>query len=103
MQCAVYELLIADSLSPALQLKDKINSIGRLACFLRAEEPLDIRMRFPKQVPESKTDPYSSMLIILPDCLRFTLACLSHKMEIVRISALKMIKYILETIGCSLD
>ena len=41
------------------------------------------------------------MLTILPDCLRFTLACLSHKMEIVRISALKMIKYILETIGCS--
>lgn len=43
------------------------------------------------------------MLTILPDCLRFTLACLSHKIEIVRISALKMIKYILETIGCSLD
>jgi hypothetical protein len=43
------------------------------------------------------------MLANLPDCLRFTIACLSHKVEIVRISALKMIKYILEILGCSLD
>lgn len=43
------------------------------------------------------------MILNLPVCLRFTIACLSHRVEIVRISALKMIKYILETIGCSLD
>lgn len=43
------------------------------------------------------------MLQVLPDCLRFTIVCLSHKLEIVRISALKMIKYMLETLGCSLD
>jgi hypothetical protein len=43
------------------------------------------------------------MLQNLPDCLRFSIACLSHKIEIVRISALKMLKYMLETLGCSLD
>ena len=40
---------------------------------------------------------------MLPECLRFTLVCLSHKLEIVRISALKFLKFILEEIGCSLD
>lgn len=40
---------------------------------------------------------------MLPDCLRFAIVCLSHRLEIVRISALKMIKYMLETLGCSLD
>ena len=43
------------------------------------------------------------MAVNLQDCLRFTITCLSHRFEIVRISALKMIKFILETIGCQLD
>lgn len=43
------------------------------------------------------------MLNILPDCLRFSIVCLSHKYEIVKISSLKLLKYILETQGCSLD
>ena len=43
------------------------------------------------------------MLNILPDCLRFSILCLSHKYEIVKISSLKLLKYILETQGCSLD
>lgn len=51
----------------------------------------------------TKVDQFSSMLQNLPDCLRFSIACLSHKIEIVRISALKMLKYMLETLGCSLD
>ena len=60
-------------------------------------------MRFPPQVTVNAIDAYSSMLVALPECLRFTLACLTHRFEIVRISALKMLKYILETLGCSLD
>lgn len=43
------------------------------------------------------------MMQVLPECLRFTLLCLSHRYEIVRISALKLLKHILETQGCSLD
>jgi hypothetical protein len=35
--------------------------------------------------------------------LKFCIACLSHKLEIVKIGALKLIKFILETQGCSLD
>jgi len=70
---------------------------------LRAEEPKDMVQRFPTQISLTKIDSFSSMLIHLPECLRFTIACLSHRVEIVRISALKMLKYILETLGCSLD
>lgn len=46
---------------------------------------------------------FTQLLDILPECLRFTFACLSHKLEIVRISSLKFLKFILEEIGCSLD
>jgi hypothetical protein len=65
--------------------------------------PRDVQQRFAPQIEISKADSFSSLLLVLPDTLRFTIACLSHRMEIVRISALKMLKYILETIGCSLD
>lgn len=43
------------------------------------------------------------MLIILPDLLRFCIICLAHKKEIVKISALKILKFVFETQGCSLD
>lgn len=84
-------------------MNDKILSINRLACFLRGEEPSDVKKRFPAQIAVARVDSFSSILVNLPDCLRFTIACLSHRVEIVRISALKMLKYILETLGCSLD
>ena len=29
--------------------------------------------------------------------------CMAHKKEIVKVSALKVIEFILETLGCSLD
>lgn len=90
-------------MSPSVQLNDKIQSIGRLVRFLRAEMPNDVKQRFPPQIAVNKIDSFSAMLHYLPDCLRFTIVCLSHRIEIVRISALKMLKYILETIGCSLD
>lgn len=99
----MYELLIADSLSPNVQLFEKIMSIDRMSSFLRAETPKDIHQRFPAQVSINKIDSFSSMLTNLPEVLRFAIACLSHRLEIVRISALKMLKYILETLGCSLD
>jgi hypothetical protein len=43
------------------------------------------------------------MLTVLPEILRFSMMCLTHKLEIVKMSALKLIKHILETQGCSLD
>jgi hypothetical protein len=43
------------------------------------------------------------MLIILPDLLKFCIICLAHKKEIVKISALKILKFVFETQGCSLD
>lgn len=35
--------------------------------------------------------------------LKFLLMCLTHKREIVKLSALKTIEFVLETKGCSLD
>lgn len=46
---------------------------------------------------------FSALLVILPDLLRFSILCLAHKKEIVKISALKILKFVFETQGCSLD
>ena len=35
--------------------------------------------------------------------LKFLLMCLTHKREIVKLSAMKLIEFMLETKGCSLD
>ena len=35
--------------------------------------------------------------------LKFLLMCMAHKKEIVKLSALKVIEFILEIMGCSLD
>ena len=35
--------------------------------------------------------------------LRFSILCLSHEKEIIKMSALKILKLVLETQGCSLD
>jgi hypothetical protein len=59
-------------------------------------------LRFGK-ILDVQQDSFSAMLRILPDCLRFCLLCLSSKKEIVQISALKILKFIFETQGCSLD
>ena len=48
-------------------------------------------------------DSFSALLRILPQLLRFCLLSLTHRKEIVRMSALKILKFILETQGCSLD
>ena len=48
-------------------------------------------------------DSFSGLLRILPPLLRFCLLALTHRKEIVRMSALKVLKFILETQGCSLD
>lgn len=59
-------------------------------------------MRFAPQVLVSN-DSFSALLHILPQLLRFCLLALTHRREIVRMSALKVLKFILETQGCSLD
>jgi hypothetical protein len=68
--------------------------------FLQGEMPKDVKQRFAAQINVISGDQFVSLQKVLPEALRFTIACLSHRVEIVRISALKMIKYILETIGC---
>jgi len=48
-------------------------------------------------------DPYTSLNKFLPQLLKFILASMTHKKEIVKIAALKALEFILETHGCSLD
>lgn len=48
-------------------------------------------------------DPYTSILKLLPVLLKFVLMCVTHKKEIIRLSSMKLLEFILETKGCSLD
>jgi hypothetical protein len=48
-------------------------------------------------------DPYTTILKLLPVFLKFVLMCITHKKEIVRLSSMKLLEFILETKGCSLD
>lgn len=48
-------------------------------------------------------DPYTIILKLLPGLLKFVLMCVTHKKEIVRMSSMKLLEFILETKGCSLD
>jgi hypothetical protein len=59
-------------------------------------------MKFAPQVLVSD-DSFSALLRILPQLLRFCILSMTHRREIVRMSALKILKLILETQGCSLD
>ena len=103
VNCAVFEVLIADTLPTSMHMQEKIQSLTRLNYFLRARYPPDVDQRFPAQIEVTQTDSFSNMLITLPDCLRFIIACTAHRYEIVRIAALKILRYVLETLGCSLD
>ena len=48
-------------------------------------------------------DPYTTILRLLPVLLKFVLMCVTHKKEIVRMASMKLLEYILEIKGCSLD
>lgn len=52
-------------------------------------------------------DEYTTMIKILPFMLKFTIQCIEYNptfnREIVIVSALRNIQFILETQGCSLD
>ena len=43
------------------------------------------------------------MLKILPSLLKFVIMCMTHKKEVVKLASLKLLEFILETKGCSLD
>jgi hypothetical protein len=48
-------------------------------------------------------DPYTAIVKMLPTLLKFILLSMTHKKEIVRIASVKLLEYVLETKGCSLD
>jgi hypothetical protein len=48
-------------------------------------------------------DPYTTILKLLPVLLKFVLMCVTHKKEIVRMASMKLLEFVLETKGCSLD
>lgn len=48
-------------------------------------------------------DAFSALLRILPQLLRFCILSLTNKREIVKMSSLKILKFVFENQGCSLD
>lgn len=100
LQCAVFELQVADGLSFETQLNEKIQALCRMVAFTEGQIPP--QMKFAPQVLVSD-DSFSALLKILPQLLRFCILSLTHRREIVRMSALKILKFVLETQGCSLD
>jgi hypothetical protein len=100
IKSAVFELMIADSLPVDIALNEKINALVRVVTFVKGEVPEQVRFA---KVAQSAEDAFSVMLRILPELLRFCIICLASRIEIVQVSALKTLKFIFETQGCSLD
>lgn len=100
LKCAILELLACESLSQPNQLNEKLQSIERMV-LLSQFKPV-AKLSFLPIIAHSD-DSFSIMKKVLPHLLKFVVMCLTHKKEIVRISALKLIEFILETKGCSLD
>lgn len=100
IECALLELLIADGFSFETQLNEKLQALVRVVSYTEGLIPEPIR--YAPQILVSN-DSFSALLQILPQLLRFCLLALTHRREIIRMSALKVLKFILETQGCSLD
>ena len=64
---------------------------------LKSKIPKIAELRFFPNIKVPEFDSYSSMLDDFPDILRFSIVCLSHRYEIVKYSALKLILHVLET------
>ena len=81
-------------------MNEKVFSLYRMIQFTKGIVPSEIR--FLPQILVAD-DSFSTLKKILPQLLRFTIFSLTHRRELVRISALKILKFVLETKGCSLD
>lgn len=68
-----------------------------MTMMIRGEVPKIAELRFFPHIKVPEFDSFSSMLDILPDILRFSIVCLSHRYEIVKFSALKLLRHVLET------
>jgi hypothetical protein len=74
--------------------------MSRMAQFSQGKVPEVLR--YTRQA-SSTEDSFSVIVKILPELLRFCITCLANKHELVQISALKTLKFLFETQGCSLD
>jgi hypothetical protein len=100
VKCALLELLTAESMCQASQINDKLICMKRM-CDLFQGKPVP-SLVFAPQV-YLMDDPYTTILKLLPVLLKFVLMCVTHKKEIVRMSSMKLLEFVLETKGCSLD
>jgi hypothetical protein len=85
------------------QLNDKLECLKRMTQLCRGQ--VVPRLPFNSQIFMAD-DEYTTMVKILPYMLKFTIKCMDnsiHNREIVIVSALRNIQFILETQGCSLD
>ena len=86
------------------QLNDKLQALMRMTQLCRGS--LVGSLPFTGQI-FAADDEYTTMIKILPFMLKFTIQCIENNQqcnrEIVIVSALRNIQFILETQGCSLD
>lgn len=103
-RCAIIELMCAESMCTKPQLSDKLQALFRMTQLCRGQPALPLS--FGKQIFLAD-DEYTTMTKILPYMLKFTIQCIENNYhcsrEIVVISALRNIQFVLETQGCSLD
>ena len=100
MRCAIIELLTVESMCSATQISEKLFYMKRMCELFQGKcVPAQI---FQPQL-HFNDDPYTTILKLLPVLLKFVLMCVTHKKEIVRIASMKLLEFILETKGCSLD
>jgi hypothetical protein len=94
------EMLVAESMCQSIQVNDKLLAMSRMINLSTGK--LVPKMTFQPQLPTYE-DSYTHTMANLPLLIKFCLVSMTHKCEIIKISALKLIEFILETQGCSLD
>ncbi len=100
LKCAGIELLIAESMCQSNQISEKLLCLKR-ACDLFLGKPVPPN-NFMSQI-FLQDDPYTGLMKMLPSLLKLLLTCVSGRREIVRVATMKLIEFVLETKGCSLE
>lgn len=100
MKSALLELLTVESMCQAPQINDKLLCMKRM-CDLFQGKSVPVLV-FAPQI-HVMDDPYTMMLRLLPVLLKFVLMSITHKKEIVKMASMRLLEFILETKGCSLD
>ena len=101
---ALIELMCSESMCIRPQINDKLRSLVRMTQLCRGQ--MVEQIAFGNQIFLGD-DEYTTIVKILPFMLKFSIQCIDNSSlnnkEIIIVSAIRNIQFILETQGCSLD